>query len=100
MKKHKSLHAKQSVINTLERVGIYPDYLSLVKRNDQKVTVYNRFGGGSCETTPLVSYLIEWVYRTSNEYERGFRVVNISDFDRIRYFILDLDSNAYMTCID
>ena len=90
---------KQSVLNTLERVGIYPDYLSL-KDKTEKVKVYNRFGFGACETTPLVAFLIKWVYQTSDDYERGIKAVNVSDFDRLRYFILDLDNNAYMTCID
>lgn len=88
---------KQSVINTFERVGI--DYKPLVNRTD-KVIVKNRFSGEECETTPLVARLIEWVYTVSNDYERGDRTINVSDFDRIRYFILDVDSNAYSTCVD
>ena len=90
---------KQSVINTFERVGIYPDVQSLLTR-DEKVTVFNRFGFGSCVTTPLIAFLIEWVYSTSNAYEQGINTVNVSDFDRIRYFILGADNDAYMTCID
>jgi len=92
---------KQSVINTFERVGIDYKKYSLTTDNDgNKITVNNRFGGGSCETSPLIARLIEWVYQTSNDYEVGNQKVNVSDFDRIRYFILDQDNNAYMTCID
>ena len=88
---------KQSVINTFNRVGI--DYNSFVNKND-KVTVKNRFGGGSCEALPLIAECIRWVYATSNAYEAGDQTVNISDFDRVRYFILEVDPEAYSTCID
>ena len=88
---------KQSVLNTLDRAGI--DYKPLLDLT-QKVEVYNRFGDGSCETTPLVAHLIAWVYKTSNDYEMGIQKVNVSDFDRVRYFILDQDKDAYYTCID
>lgn len=88
---------KQSVINTFNRVGI--DYIPLLDKTE-KVTVSNRFGAGDCETTPLVAELIRWVYKTSNDYEDGKQEINISDFDRVRYFILEIDPNAYYTCID
>jgi hypothetical protein len=88
---------RQSVINTFNRVGI--DYKSLLTKTDE-VEVYNRFGFGSCSTTPLIAHLISWVYSTSNDYEAGIRKVNLSDFDRVRYFIAEVDSKAYSTCID
>jgi len=88
---------KQSVINSFIRCGI--PYIDLQKR-EGTVTVYNRFGGGSAETNHLLNYLVQWVYATSNAYEVGDRSVRLDDFDRIRYFILDQDSNVYMTCID
>lgn len=88
---------KQSVINTFKRVGI--DY-ELYDNEIKAYEVRNRFGGGSCTTTQLIAFLIGWVYNTNNDYEMGIRKVNISDFDRIRYFILEQDSNAYSTCID
>jgi hypothetical protein len=86
------------VLNTFDRVGINYQYYQ--DRTD-KVTVYNRFGGGSCETSPLVAYLIDWVYRTNNDYDLGRpSKVKYGDFDRVRYFVLDQDSNAYYTCLD
>ena len=88
---------KQSVINTFNRVGI--PYEGFLKRTGM-VTVYNRFGFGECTTTPLIAYLIQWVYDTSNRYERGDYGVKTSDFDRIRYFVLEKDREAYMTCLD
>lgn len=91
------MQIKQSVLNTFERVGI--DYKPLSEK-EGTVEVHNRFGGGSCEVSPLVAHLIAWVYQTSNDYEEGKQEVNVSDFDRIRYFILEVDSNAYTTCID
>lgn len=88
---------KQSVLNTFKRVGIdYTDF-----DNEEKTAeVFNRFGGGSVITTELIAHLIKWVYQTSNEFETGSSKVRLDDFDRIRYFILDQDSEAYMTCID
>ena len=90
------MNIKQSVINTFNRVGI--DYKSFT--DTSKIKVYNRFGGGSCMTTPSIAYLIKWVYQTSNDYEMGIHNVRIDDFDRIRYFILEQDKDAYYTCID
>lgn len=91
---------KQSVINTFKRVGI--DYEALQVEGDRigKVQACNRFGGGCCEVSLLIAKCIEWVYATSNDYEAGIQKVNLSDFDRVRYFILDQDSTAYNTCID
>lgn len=87
----------QPVINSMKRVGI--DY-ELFENDTEKVSVSNRFSGETVETLPLIANLIEWVYRTSNDYERGIHKVNLSDFDRIKYFILKIDSKAYMACID
>lgn len=87
----------QPVINTFKRVGI--DYLDLMNETE-KVEVSNRFSGESVMVLPLIKRLIDWVYRTSNMYEMGNHDVNVSDFDRVRYFILKVDADAYMTCID
>jgi len=88
---------KQSVINTFNRVGI--NYAAL-DNSEKNVEVNNRFGGGSCVTTELIAYLINWVYSTNDKYETGDTKVRVSDFDRVRYFILEQDKDAYMTCID
>jgi len=88
---------KQSVINTFKRCGIkYQDYDSDTKT----IPVANRFSGDTCLVSPLVAHLIDWVYSTSNDYETGKRDIRIDDFDRIRYFILEADKEAYYTCID
>ena len=88
---------KKSVINTFNRVGI--DYKPLLE--DKEVyTVSNRFTGETCSTSLLVATLIDYIYRISNQYEMGIYKVNISDFDRLRYFVLEIDNNAYTTCID
>lgn len=91
---------KQSVINTFKRVGIDPLVAQDLLDSKDKITVENRFGGGSCEVNLLIAILIKWVYKTSDAYEAGDHSVNVSDFDRVRYFILDQDSTAYNTCID
>lgn len=89
---------KQSVINTFDRVGI--DYKPLMDKTE-KITVENRFGGGSCETSPLIAYLINWVYSVNNLYDIGQgKDIRLDDFDRVRYFILAVDPNAYNVCID
>jgi len=96
---------RQPVINTMKRVGI--DYKSFEGEpyDSMKVEQRNRFSGESCMVHPLIAECIDWVYRTSNQFElefdhRGKDVPTIADFDRIRYFILEVDSNAYTTCID
>jgi alpha/beta superfamily hydrolase len=92
-----TLNIKQSVINTFNRIGLeYQDLLN----DTSKVEVYNRFGFGSCVTTPLIARCIDKIYSISNAYERGDMSVNISDFDRLRYFVMEQDQEAYMTCID
>lgn len=88
---------KQSVINTFKRVGI--PYEELQKK-EGIYEARNRFSGETCQVSYLIGYLIQWVYMTSDAYERGERRVSIDDFDRIRYFILEQDRDAYMTCID
>ena len=87
---------KQSVINTFGRIGINPEQFDNTAKN---VTVANRFGGGSVQTTELLAKCIDWVY---NEGEDGVRSgkVKVSDFDRIRYFVLAEDSKAYNVCLD
>jgi hypothetical protein len=91
----------QPVINTFKRVGI--DYSD--SDSEVKTAVTNRFTGESVQTHPLVARCINWVYRTSNSFEsefdhRGGKLPTISDFDRVRYWIAKVDSDAYMTCID
>jgi len=88
---------KQPVINTFNRIGL--DYKPLMDLTE-KVRVYNRFGGDYADTTPLIAKCIEWVYDTSNRYEMGDYSVRVSDFDRVRYFVLAEDSRAYMACLD
>lgn len=88
---------KQSLINTFDRVGI--DYKTLAT-SDKKVEVYNRFGGGSATTTEFIAYLIKWVYQANDQFDQGTSTVRLDDFDRIRYFIMDQDQSAYMTCLD
>lgn len=88
---------KQSVINTFDRVGI--NYKELADKPGT-VKVSNRFSGEQAETTPLLASCIYWVYATSLAYELGSSNVRIDDFDRVRYFVLEKDSQAYMTCLD
>ena len=91
------MEIKQSVKNTLGKVGI--DYASLEKLTKQ-VEVYNRFSGEVCVTTPLVAECIAKIYAINNAYELGDNSVKVADFDRLRYFVLEADSNAYSICID
>lgn len=88
---------KQSVINTFNRVKIPYEVLQALPGT---VRVSNRFSGETVETTKFIAYLIRWVYNTSNAYEVGISTVRVDDFDRVRYFILEADRDAYMTCID
>lgn len=88
---------KQSVINTFNRVGI--DYKKL-QGSEDKIEIFNRFSGEGVITNPLLAKCVNWVYETSNDYEQGIRGVNVSDFDRVRHFILAQNSEVYMTCID
>jgi hypothetical protein len=97
MKEGEQKMIKQSVLNTFKRVGINPDDYDNVTKD---VEVSNRFSGETVTTTELIAELVDWVYQTSNKYEIGGSTVNLSDFDRIRYFILDQDKEVYITCID
>ena len=88
---------RQPVKNTMDRVGI--DYATLEKLTE-KVEVANRFTGVTCITTPLVAECVSKIYAINNAYESGDNSVKISDFDRLRYFVLEADSDVYSTCID
>ena len=94
------MNIRQPVKNTMDRIGL--DYNALQKEGDRigKVQVCNRFGGGCVETTPLIAECIDTIYNISNKYEIGDQTIKVSDFDRLRYFVLEADSNAYYTCID
>ena len=91
------MNIRQPVINTFDRVGF--DYKPLQDLTN-KVEVANWITGETCQTTPLVAGCVEWVYRTALAYEQGISKVKVSDFDRVRYFILDQDPNVWSTCID
>jgi len=94
---------KQSVINTFDRVGI--PYKRLSNKSQDEMTTRNRFTGEEARVSELLAYLIQWVYETNNEYERCFETgkkpnVNLSDFDRIRHFVISENADAYMICLD
>ena len=91
---------KQSVKNTFKRVGI--DYETLCKIGDDGVqwTAINWISKEQVQVHPLIFTCIGFVYETQLAYEQGKRIVNLSDFDRVRYFVLEQDSNAYNTCLD
>lgn len=92
------MKVRQPVINTFERVGLN-QWKDLAERSDI-VTVRNWITGVPVETHPLIALAIRWVYETQLDYEQGAMKCRISDFDRIRYWILEADKEAYMTCID
>jgi hypothetical protein len=87
----------QPVKNTMDRIGI--DYASLEK-NPLPVPVTNRFTGETCVTSVLVAECVRKIYAISNAYENGDQTVNVSDFDRLRYFVLAADQTVYNTCVD
>jgi len=91
------MEIKQSVINSFERVGIPYEILLADKTNH---TANNRFTGEIVNTSALIRFLILWVYQTNNNYEKGIYDVKVSDFDRIRYFVLAQDPTAYNICLD
>lgn len=89
----------QPIINTLERAGI--DYkLNAKNEPTDRVEVSNRFTGETATVHPLIAKIINWVYETNNAYERGDNTVKLSDFDRLRYFVLANDPTAYYLCLD
>jgi len=88
---------KKSVKNSFDRVGIPYQTLD----NEEKIFVSrNLLSGETCLTTDLIRYCILWVYTQQMRYDKGDRTTRVSDFDRIRYFVLDQDKTAYMTCLD
>jgi hypothetical protein len=93
----KKKEIKQSVLNSFKRVGIDVKAFDNTKRN---VIVYNWLSAEPATTTELMRTLILWVYATQLRFERGDKKTRLDDFDRIRYFVLEQDENAYMTCLD
>lgn len=94
------MNIPQPVINTFKRVGIVWEYWNDPKFDSVKVPYENWITGEPVQVHPLIRECIKWVYQTQLMYENGQCSINISDFDRIRHFILKVDSHAYMTCID
>ena len=90
---------KQSVINTFGRVGI--DYEHYGNDPKLKIAIANNWlTNEPCEVTPLIAVCINWVYQKQLAFERGNMGCRQDDFDRVRYFILEQDRNAYMICLD
>ena len=87
---------KQSVLNTFDRVGID----ETLDNENKTEEVANWITGVTAEVTPLIAECIEWVYRTQQAFDGGYAKVNLSDFDRVRYFVAEVDNNAYVTCLD
>ena len=88
---------KKSLINTFKRVGI--DYASYSDTPDETIAI-NRFTGEECPTSFIVKHCIEWVYTTNNRIDAGDTSISIADFDKVRYFVLERDKNAYAICLD
>jgi hypothetical protein len=88
---------KQSVINTFDRIRA--QYLAL-DNTAKTETATNWLSGATCPVTPLVLYCIQWVYSETMKQEAGKSKTRLDDFDRVRYFILETDPNAYNVCID
>lgn len=88
---------RQPVINSFNRAKI--PYQELLKQTEPQY-ISNRFTGEGKNTTALLAYLVNWIYQTNNDYEMGKMTVSLSDFDRIKYFILEQDSQLYSLCID
>lgn len=91
-----------------------PDWEKLDSEN-KSIEVSNRFGFGTCRVTPLVfelsqiTFTLLSIYEHSNLYRASieFPKVQIKSiakviqlFDRTKYLICKLDSNAYNTLID
>lgn len=87
------------IINSLTRAGI--DY-NLNAKNDQadKVEVSNRFTGETTTVHPLIAEVVKWIYKTNDAFDHGDQSVKISDFDRLRYFVLANDPTAYYLLLD
>ena len=76
-------------------------YLFYLSLGDDKVNeVANWITGETCMTTALVKACILWVYSETMKQEAGKSKTRLDDFDRVRYFILEADRNAYNICID
>jgi hypothetical protein len=88
---------KQSVINTFERIGI--PYKTLDNTEKTKICP-NWINGETATVTPLIAWCVSWVYGTQLRFEEGKSDIRLDDFDRVRYFVLDQDKNAYMTLLD
>ena len=89
---------RKPVRNSFDRVGF--DYKEFLNHTNNVTSVQNWISGETCETHILLAACIRWVYDTALAFERGDYRVKISDFDRIKLFVLEEDSNAYMTCLD
>lgn len=88
---------RQPEKNLFDKLGIdyqrYVTYPGVCKAT-------NRFTGQTFDTSFFIAWLVDWVYKTSNSYERGERSVAVNDFDRVRYFILHYAPEVYSGCID
>lgn len=91
---------EKNLLNKLEeKYGV-----KLESESTESLTVANRMSGETAKVSPLVAKLTEFIYGCSNGFLSGLSYrgakVTVSDFDRTRYLVLKLDSNAYGSLID
>lgn len=71
----------------------------------------NRFGGGTYQMSEVCAAAIDFVFKLESAMQRGnyslmkihpdLKMTNaVMNFDRARYVVLALDSNAYMGILD
>ena len=74
--------------------------------NDSLTVAVNPLSGARVETTPLVAALIRFAQAAYISYEVfgnmtfKSKPVTIQTYDRVRYLVLKLDSNAYSEVLD
>ena len=74
--------------------------------NVEPVIVENPINGVTSALDPFIASLVVWVQETYSTYRIGSPMnynghsVSIAIFDRVKYLVLALDSNAYSNFID
>jgi len=88
---------QKNLLAKVEAMGVCP--------SDEPYEVLNPISGYSKVLDPVLGHLVHWVYSVTLNAERGFfgfngTKVTIQTFDRVRYFILAMDSEVYYDFID
>lgn len=87
---------KKSFLNAFIKAQTSPQFVKYTTSTVQT----NPFSGVSCVLNPLESMIYTFCMRWYRAYERGIQTLPVSVFDNMKYFLANINSDAYYDLLD